>query len=426
MSELILEVTEDSLDQDVLAVAGPVLLDLWAPWCAPCRALAPVLKKLSTEYQGELQIAKVDVEKYPEVQRRFGVRGIPTMILFRNGEEAARATGSKSGEEMRRWLMREGVKASVDVTSQVARNLDELSWGAFYGDIELRDFLMSRIRARIAAGRVKAARMPYWIDGVGTISAALVGSAEFRVFEGVTGMPASFACVLEFCAQNDLSSECVDALLGCIPLGADLRSVAPRMALNLFDGSMGDWSVIIDDVALDALRQRWIGLVIRTLAGEEIKRDEWTGLVLELEALRSADMAPERQVQDEFIATLTALSPLPHADDGASWARGMLLSGRYLMYVLAASLFGWTSADFALERFRHSWFVARQAQEPGGEFTEETLVVARGEWMHEHGERQRGYDAFFEKNTEHVASINMKARSCLAALVFSAPIIKAA
>ncbi len=421
MSELIIEVSDATLDHQVLGADGPVLLDLWAPWCAPCRALGPVLKQLSTEYQGSLLIAKVDVEKYPDVQQRFGVRGIPTMLLFRDGEETSRAVGSKSSAEMRRWLASQGILASEHAPLTPIAALDKPRWGAFYGDAELREFLLARLRQRAQAGHVRSSRMPYWVDGVGTISAALVGGTEPRIFEGLTGMPASFACVLEFCVSDDLRAEDVDVLLGSIPLGADLRSVAPSMVLRLFDGELGDWAPILDDDVLNTMRLRWINLVTRSLTGSEVKRTEWQALAGELDALLSKDSAPERTVHDAVISALTALSPLPHADDAASWARPLLLIGKYLQYVLAARRVGWTTEDFALERFRDNWFTTRQAQEADGRFSDDSLMAARAQWLHEHGDRQRRYDAFFEKSAEHMSPVAAKVLACLATLVSQAP-----
>lgn len=423
MSELIMNVTEATLDQEVLAAAGPVLLDLWAPWCAPCRALAPILKKISVEYQGSLRIAKVDVEQHPEVQRRFGVRGIPTMILFRDGAEAARAVGSKSVEDMRRWLAREGVQAPAAEPTAATVPLDSPPWGAFYGDAELREFLIARLRARAEAGLVSFSRVPFWMDGRGSISGALVGSAEFRVFEGMTGMPASFASALEFCVQSDPTKpEDVDALLGGVLPGADLRSVAPCMAMSLFDGSLGDWSAILGDEALDALRLRWRDLSERTLAGQDVPREAWHALRSALDSLHSKDHAPERMVHDELIRALSALSPWPHADDGAGW---LVLSGAgmYLLFVLAAGSRGCTPAEFGVERLRHGWFTAREKQEPGGAFTDETLVLARAAWMDEHGPLQLAYDAYLSRYTECMAPLNVKVRARLAGLLSGVPIV---
>ncbi len=84
--------------------AVPTLVDLWAPWCGPCRTIAPILEKLSVERAGRLRIVKVNVDKAPEVSARLGVQGIPTMILFDGGKEVARQVGAMPGPQIGRWL----------------------------------------------------------------------------------------------------------------------------------------------------------------------------------------------------------------------------------------------------------------------------------------------------------------------------------
>lgn len=86
-------VSESSFEEDVLKSAEPVLVDFWAEWCAPCRMVAPVLEEIAREQEGKLKIAKVDVDANPSIPARFGIMGIPTLILFKGGREVDRVVG---------------------------------------------------------------------------------------------------------------------------------------------------------------------------------------------------------------------------------------------------------------------------------------------------------------------------------------------
>jgi len=79
-------VTDASFEEDVLKAAGPVLVDFWAPWCGPCRAVAPVLEKLAEAYQGRVEVVKMNVDENPTTSETYGIRSIPTIALFKQGE----------------------------------------------------------------------------------------------------------------------------------------------------------------------------------------------------------------------------------------------------------------------------------------------------------------------------------------------------
>lgn len=98
------EVPEADLDAVLAAAPEPVLVDLWAPWCGPCRAIAPVLEDLARRRAGRLRVAKVNVDAAPGVSARLGVQGIPTMVLFRGGQEVGRQVGALPGAALERWL----------------------------------------------------------------------------------------------------------------------------------------------------------------------------------------------------------------------------------------------------------------------------------------------------------------------------------
>lgn len=96
MSRQITHITDDTLDAEVLAAAQPVLLDFWADWCGPCKNLMPILDDLADDYAGEVQVSKINADENPKTSERFNVRGLPTLILFRNGKEYDRLVGVQS------------------------------------------------------------------------------------------------------------------------------------------------------------------------------------------------------------------------------------------------------------------------------------------------------------------------------------------
>lgn len=104
MSELINHVTDSQFQAEVLDSKVPVLVDYWAEWCGPCKAIAPVLEEVARDYQGKLKIAKVNVDENQEVPRKYGIRGIPTLMLFKNGNMEAMKVGALSKSQLTAFL----------------------------------------------------------------------------------------------------------------------------------------------------------------------------------------------------------------------------------------------------------------------------------------------------------------------------------
>jgi thioredoxin 1 len=98
------KVTDSSFDADVLRAPGPVLVDFWAEWCGPCKMIAPALEELAGEFAGKLTVAKVDIDNNPASPNQFAVRGIPTLILFKNGQVAATKIGALPKSKLHEWV----------------------------------------------------------------------------------------------------------------------------------------------------------------------------------------------------------------------------------------------------------------------------------------------------------------------------------
>ena len=98
------KVTDDSFDSDVLKAEGPVLVDFWAELCGPCKQLSPALDEISGELAGKLQVVKLNIDDNPMTPGKYGVRGIPTLMLFRNGKVAATRVGAMPKSKLMEWL----------------------------------------------------------------------------------------------------------------------------------------------------------------------------------------------------------------------------------------------------------------------------------------------------------------------------------
>jgi thioredoxin 1 len=112
MSKHVMEVNDSSFEQDVLQSDQPVLVDFWAEWCAPCRMIAPAVERVAEQYVGRAKVVKVNVDESPGAAQRFGIKGIPTLILFSDGKEAERVVGAVSVDALSR-LIEKHVGATV-------------------------------------------------------------------------------------------------------------------------------------------------------------------------------------------------------------------------------------------------------------------------------------------------------------------------
>ena len=104
MSENIIHVSDESFEQEVLQSDKPVLIDYWAEWCGPCKMIAPVLEEVASEYSDKIRVAKLNIDDNPATPPQYGIRGIPTLMLFKNGEVEATKVGAVSKAQLTAFL----------------------------------------------------------------------------------------------------------------------------------------------------------------------------------------------------------------------------------------------------------------------------------------------------------------------------------
>ena len=104
MNENIINVTDSTFEQEVLSSEIPVLLDYWAEWCGPCKMIAPILNDIADEYSGKIKVAKLNIDENPGIPAKFGVRGIPTLMIFKSGSIEATKVGAMSKSQLSAFI----------------------------------------------------------------------------------------------------------------------------------------------------------------------------------------------------------------------------------------------------------------------------------------------------------------------------------
>ena len=104
MTKLVTNISDESFDAEVLKSSVPVMVDFWAEWCGPCKSIAPIIEELASDYEGKIKICKLNIDESPETPTKFSVRGIPTLLLFKNGAVVSQKVGAAAKSQLSAWI----------------------------------------------------------------------------------------------------------------------------------------------------------------------------------------------------------------------------------------------------------------------------------------------------------------------------------
>lgn len=330
--------------------------------------MSPVLERLAVEATSHLRVAKLDVEANAEANRRFKVRGIPLLILFKDGKEVSRRTGAQTREQLNAWMQEEGVDLGLTSEGDSPQEQPMAVGGAFYGDAELREFFLNRWYDLADSGALRISRFPYWAEGHGTASAALVKTADTQTFESLTAMPEGMAMVLDFVKPTQRAQ--LERIGAAIDVGADVRAVPLRFMRKWLADEQWLWPELLGPES-NGLRLEWLKAIDALLRKEKVPEATWSRIS---DLAASVDSSsPGLVVQQHFAKAINRLSPPPPAGD-PSWSSVLLATCTYLVIARGMYEAGFRGDDFSFEIVRLKWY-QQECPDPSSLSTEQTEAL---------------------------------------------------
>lgn len=359
MSDLIIYLTESTLDDALNHAELPVLLDLWAPWCAPCLAIEPLLEKVAAATEGQLTVAMLDVQEYEHLLPRFRVRGIPTLLLFRNGSEVARKVGVDSLSDLNSWLRSQGI--TIESEGEVV--VPEVQpWPSFYRDEALREFLTSRLKAAALTAAISHYAFPRPKDLL-TAPYVLAGQESLDVFERVTGLPPALALWLE--VLDFVTPKQIDDLIAVLESGKAYGDAPLHLLVQWLEDADARWSAVLS-APLDALRLRWLELTRLYLNGETTSRQAW--LNTHQQASEHHNRIQSGQELELHLSSLLFLLSPPSALNDIQVSATIQHHWYQIQFHLGQINAGWSSDELAMAGRRWAWIEPQLAAIPEEEF----------------------------------------------------------
>ncbi|MGF6573692.1 thioredoxin [Paraburkholderia sp. GAS333] len=224
------DVTEASFDADVVSNSRPVLVDLWAEWCGPCKALSPTLKKVSEQFVGTVDFVKVNVDENASIRDRFGVRGIPTLLLLDKGVEVGRVVGSRSAAQLAKFI--DGYLG----TSTELPKLDASQLKAFNGNPAKKQEIVASLRSLLSRKHANLSEAMWEGDLSGAIQFA-ANTADMDDCALSLGIASDVLSVVEtlstYRGTHIGAAEFVTGWLDAVEIGATLTAIPGRLLIQV-------------------------------------------------------------------------------------------------------------------------------------------------------------------------------------------------
>lgn len=324
-------VSDSDFDERVLSASGPVLVDFWAPWCGPCKALAPTLETLAGEYDGKLSIVKLDVDDNPASRDRFGVRGIPMLALYSNGSEVARVTGAQSRARLTAFLdLHLGTETVVE---QAAAHQPALTFGA---DEQVRDRCVERLTRHMAAGSVRPGPTS-WDGEAGSALGCATEAGTPEECAAVIGVPASIVGLVDtlstYYGTVVGGSEFALGWIRSVPVGVTLSDMPLRLLSTMLESGVIEREVKAHPAAREV--RDAIMAAHRASVNSTVGNAEWA-------ALRARAKSLEDQIP---IPLAELLESAGYPLDDAEVLRAVLLSSSMIHMAIAMRDYDWSKAD---------------------------------------------------------------------------------
>jgi thioredoxin len=267
-------ITESDFDEAMTSNPRPVLVDLWAEWCGPCKALAPTLEKVGAQFEGKVDFVKINVDEHPAIRDRLSVRGIPTLLLMKNGEEIGRVVGNRSAGQLAGFLdQRLGTVTALPA-------LGTAPVQAFKGDAALKADSRSRLQSHIAA-KVAAPDEPMWDAPAFSALSFICGSTDPDDQVQFLGLPHGAIAMAEALASAYQThrgvAEYIDRWLGIVEPGVNYSTLPARFMPEALNSSLVS-SLVLVDTRLADIRDKLVAMHQAVISGAVPSESDWAGM----------------------------------------------------------------------------------------------------------------------------------------------------